>query len=182
MKKSNFQKYFFIFSVNSLSEYAALPTPLEMNPVPPSSLYQDMYRNEYFHNDPTAKKAYIRTHKYFHSMLDCITTLKKEGTIPPLEIPNPSPMDFEIEEFIESLGLDLSPASSLEDPNKQHDREQFLLKLDTIRVKYREELDKLNQISHDFMLRMINVLKDQSMLRPILETEVNSKTSHIHNR
>lgn len=48
---------------------------------------------------------------------------------------------------------------------------EFLKKLEDIKYKYKEEIEKLNKLCHEFIQRSLFLLGEQSNLRPILDQE-----------
>lgn len=78
-------------------------------------------------------------------------------------------------------GIDTSPLNS-EDLQKNKEREEFLIKLEQLKEKYKEELEKLNKVCEDFCNKMMNLLREQSNIRPILEQETHLKMSVIQHK
>jgi len=58
-------------------------------------------------------------------------------------------------------------------------REEFLFKLEQLRFKYKEEIEKLNKVQNECVSQLIFVLREQSSLRPVGETEAQSKLQKV---
>eukprot|EP01114_Cavostelium_apophysatum_P006955 TRINITY_DN1856_c0_g1_i5.p1 TRINITY_DN1856_c0_g1~~TRINITY_DN1856_c0_g1_i5.p1 ORF type:complete len:274 (-),score=62.27 TRINITY_DN1856_c0_g1_i5:44-865(-) len=123
------------------------------------------------------RKNYVRNHRLMPSLMDLLTTCKKENILPEPNVPiDNSPYDdFGLEDFLESQGIDFSN-SPTDEPLRTAQREEFLFKLEQLRFKYKEEIEKLNKVCSECCSQMICVLRDQSTIRPVGEHEAQAET------
>jgi hypothetical protein len=118
--------------------------------------------------------------------MELIAYYKKECILPSINIfhdnvPPACNTDFGLDDFLMSQGIDTSSLNS-EDLQKNKEREEFLIKLEQLKEKYKEELEKLNKVCEDFCNKMMNLLREQSNIRPILEQETHLKMSVIQHK
>lgn len=154
------------------------------------------------------RKAYIRSHRLLTSIVDIILTSREEGILPPLSpLTSPeqnAPLDFSLDDFLHSQGLDpaslkaeekaseyiVSHSNSKEEvtngKNKSFedasDRLEFQSKLEQLKDRYKEELAKLNQVFNEFVERMMVLLREQSLIRPISDHESQLKVHAIQQK
>lgn len=106
---------------------------------------------------------------------------KKEGLVgqlnPSAQYYTPEPVDYTLDDFLDSQGIS---THELENQNpKDSKTEEFILKFEQIRQRYRDELEKLSRVSHEFMQRMLVILRDQASFRPVTDHEIHLKVSDI---
>lgn len=106
---------------------------------------------------------------------------KKEGLVgqlnPSAQYYSPEPVDYTLDDFLDSQGIS---THELENQNpKDSKTEEFILKFEQIRQRYRDELEKLSRVSHEFMQRMLVILRDQASFRPVTDHEIHLKVSDI---
>lgn len=104
---------------------------------------------------------------------------KKEGLVgqlnPSAQYYSPEPVDYTLDDFLDSQGIS---THELENQNpKDSKTEEFILKFEQIRQRYRDELEKLSRVSHEFMQRMLVILRDQASFRPVTDHEIHLKVS-----
>jgi hypothetical protein len=134
-----------------------------------------------------ARKNYIRSHRLLPVMMELLTACKKEHILPPpetyhmYEIAPPGTIDFGLDDFLQSQGIETTPLES-DDAQKVAERQEFIVKLDQLREKYKEELDKLNRVCNEFCSRVLNLLREQSTVRPLLEQESQLKIAGIQQK
>lgn len=127
------------------------------------------------------RRNFLRNHRLLPTFMEMLTTCKKEGIIPdapPLENNLPVVTDWGLDEFLESQGIDTSPSNS-DDPVKNQQREEFLYKLEQLRFKFKEEVEKLNKVQNECISQMLFILREQSTLRPVGEAEAQSKLQRV---
>jgi len=131
------------------------------------------------------RKHLVRSHRLLLPMMEFLVACKKEGLLPPLDmlgIMEQQPiMDFGLEDFLSSQGIETTALNS-DDPQKNAEREEFLFKLEQLKEKYKEELDKLNRVCNEFSTRMLNLLRDQSSMRPVSEQETSMMINGIQQK
>lgn len=76
----------------------------------------------------------------------------------------------------------LAHRSPDEEPEKSVDHSEFLFKLEQLKEKYNEELEKLSQVCNEFCSRLFNVLREQSTLRPLSDQETQMKMQAIQHK
>jgi len=134
-----------------------------------------------------ARKNYIRSHRLLPVMMELLTACKKEHILPSpdtynmYEIAPPGTSDFGLDDFLQSQGIETNPLES-DDAQKVAERQEFIVKLDQLREKYKEELDKLNRVCNEFCSRVLNLLREQSTVRPLLEQETQLKIAGIQQK
>jgi len=137
------------------------------------------------------RKNFIRSHRLLPITIEFMTLCKKEGITPSAEMftflsdtPPPGSIDFSLEDFLVSQGIDAdgSPSEDGDDPEKSAEREEFLYKLEQLKEKYNEELEKLNRVCAEFCSRMFNLLREQSTLRPLSDQETQMKLHGIQQK
>jgi len=126
-----------------------------------------------------------------------LASCKKEGIIPPVEQVNffqqPGSMDFSLDAFLQAQGIESGPnntdnssPSHEDDPAAQQqqsaERAEFLFRLEQLKERYKEELEKLNQVCNEFCTRLNNLLRYQSELRPISEQERQMKINGFQHK
>jgi len=138
--------------------------------------------------DSLARKAFLRNHRLLQPVLELLNTCKKESILPQIDlmslfesIPQPGTIDFGVEDFIQSQGIETQQLNS-EDVQKNQEREDFLFKLEQVREKYREELEKLDKVCQEFSSKMLALLREQSVVRPITTEESEAKVSGIQQK
>jgi len=127
------------------------------------------------------RKSFIRAHRLLPAIMEMLTSCKKEGILPEppsVEAPHPLTQDFGLEDFLESQGIDTSPVTA-EDSQRNPQREEFLFKLEQLRFKYKEEIEKLNKVQNECISQLIFVLREHSLLRPVGEAEAQSKLQKV---
>jgi len=136
-----------------------------------------------------ARKNYVRTHRLLPGMIELMTQCKKEGVTPSVETftylqdtPQPGSIDFGLDDFLISQGIETGPLEDPDDPDKSAERDEFLYKLEQLKEKYNEELEKLNRVCAEFCSRMFNLLREQSTLRPVSEQETQMKLHGIQQK
>lgn len=136
-----------------------------------------------------ARRNYIRSHRLLPVITEFISTARKEGLTPSvdnlayLQDVHP-PIDYSLDDFLSSQGIDTTPITDADDmpPGKQAEREEFLMKLEQLKEKYTEELEKLNRVCGEFCSRMFNLLREQSTIRPVTEQETQLKIHGIQQK
>jgi len=136
------------------------------------------------------RKNFIRAHRLLPITIDFMTTCKKEGITPSAEMftfladtPQPGSIDFSLDDFLVSQGIETGPDDDSDDGEKQSaEREEFLYKLEQLKEKYNEELEKLNRVCAEFCTRMFNLLREQSTLRPLSDQETQMKLHGIQQK
>jgi len=136
-----------------------------------------------------SRKSYVRSHRLLPSAVEMLAQSKKEGIIPPIEpvslygdAPQPGTIDFGLDDFLQAQEIDTNPNLPYEDAQKNDERNEFLYKLEQLREKYKEELDKLNRVCNEFCTRMLTLLRDQSTTRPVHEQEIQLKINGIQQK
>jgi len=137
-----------------------------------------------------ARKNFIRAHRLLPLTVEFMTSCKKEGITPSAEMfaymvdtPPPGSIDFSLDDFLASQGIDTGPLDDDdEEPDKSAERDEFLYKLEQLKEKYNEELDKLNRVCTEFCSRMFSLLREQSTLRPLSEQETQMKLHGIQQK
>lgn len=132
------------------------------------------------------RKKYIKQHRLLPNTLELLINCQNEGLLPPLDplllydqAPLPGSTDFSLEEFISSQGIE--DYISDEEING-HDKEEFFIKLNQLKEKYKEEIEKINQVCADFCQKMVTLLRDQSQVRPVSEAEKQLKIASIQQK
>jgi len=130
----------------------------------------------------------MRNHRLLQPVLEFLNTCKKESILPQIDlmslfesIPQPGTIDFGIDDFLVSQGIETQQLNS-EDVQKNQDREDFIYKLEQVREKYREELEKLDKVCQEFSSRMLALLREQNVYRPITSEESEAKVSGIQQK
>jgi len=154
--------------------------------------FDGMFKGDVFTNeDLQARKNYIRAHRLLPISIEFMTTCKKEGITPSAEMfsfmadtPQPGSLDFTLDDFLISQGIETSDREDNDDPEKvsNAEREEFLYKLEQLKDKYNEELEKLNRVCAEFCSRMFNLLREQSTLRPLSDQETQMKLHAIQQK
>lgn len=137
-----------------------------------------------------ARKNYIRSHRLLPVVNEFISSCKKEGITPSVEAlsymqDTHPPIDYSLDDFLVSQGIDTGPCTddgAEPDPMKLQEHDEFLYKLDQLKEKYGEELEKLNRVCGEFCSRMFNLLREQSTLRPVTEQETQFKIHGIQQK
>jgi hypothetical protein len=130
-----------------------------------------------FDEDITAKKNFVRSHRLLPTVVSMLQECKKEGLVgqlnPSAQYYSPEPVDYTLDDFLDSQGIS---THELENQNpKDSKTEEFILKFEQIRQRYRDELEKLSRVSHEFMQRMLVILRDQASFRPVTDHEIHLK-------
>jgi len=155
--------------------------------------FDGLYKGDVFHTneDLQARKNYIRAHRLLPICIEFMTTCKKEGITPSAEMfsfmaetPQSGALDFALDDFLISQGIETSDREDNDDPitDKNAEREEFLYKLEQLKDKYNEELEKLNRVCSEFCSRMFNLLREQSTLRPLSDQETQMKLNAIQQK
>jgi len=152
--------------------------------VPP---LQGVFKGDF--EEVQARKNFVRAHRLLPITVEFLTSCKKEGITPSADmfggylqnVPQPGSIDFGLDDFLASQGIDttLSEESMTEDKNEL---DEFLYKLEQLKEKYNEELEKLNRVCAEFCTRMFNLLREQSTMRPISEQEIQMKLHGIQQK
>lgn len=136
-----------------------------------------------------ARKNFIRSHRLLPITIEFMTQCKKEGISPSAETftymqdtPQPGSIDFGLDDFLISQGIETGPLDDGDDPDKSAERDEFLYKLEQLKEKYNEELEKLNRVCAEFCSRMFNLLREQSTLRPLSDQETQMKLHGIQQK
>eukprot|EP01119_Soliformovum_irregulare_P018659 TRINITY_DN576_c0_g1_i3.p1 TRINITY_DN576_c0_g1~~TRINITY_DN576_c0_g1_i3.p1 ORF type:complete len:290 (+),score=73.08 TRINITY_DN576_c0_g1_i3:71-940(+) len=141
-------------------------------------------------DDIQQRKNFVRSHRLLPDVIRFVTTCKKEGVSPSAETfaylqdtnsHNPN-LDFSLDGFLASPELEANSPDLEPDEEKSEEREDFLHKLNQLKGKYNEELDKLNRVCSEFCGRMFTLLKEQSTLRPISGEETSLKIQAIQSK
>jgi len=136
-----------------------------------------------------ARKNYIRSHRLLPVTIEFMTTCKKEGLTPSAEMfsylndaPQPGSIDFGLDDFLVSQGIETGADDEDDSGEKSSEREEFIYKLEQLKEKYNEELEKLNRVCAEFCTRMFNLLREQSTLRPLSDQETQMKLHGIQQK
>lgn len=128
--------------------------------------------------DLIMKKDYILGHQLFPSLMLLLEDCRKEGILGQMQIPvmlksnDICIENFSIDPFLEENQItkeDMEPYMS--EPNV----EEFSIKLEQLKARFKEELEKLSNVCQEFKENLVNILKEQSQYRPVLEIEVEFK-------
>jgi len=140
------------------------------------------------------RKNFVRSHRFLPITIEFMTTCKKEGITPSAEMfsyladsPQPGSIDFGLDDFLVSQGIETSADDDEDDDEDSNEkqnaeREEFLYKLEQLKEKYNEELEKLNRVCAEFCTRMFNLLREQSTLRPLSDQETQMKLHGIQQK
>lgn len=162
---------------------------VDVNPNPFKAV--DPFRQQL--SDPTqarveemvTRKQFIKYHRLLSPMVDLLTYCKKEGIIPPIatdtDVQASRMSDFGLDDFINSQGIELSPLYT-EDQKKNQERQEFVEKLEQLKMKYNEELEKLNRVLSEFCTRAVAILQEQSQFRTVTELETHLKVLGIQQK
>lgn len=129
--------------------------------------------------DLMTKKEYISTHPLFPPMLKLLDDCRKEGYLGQMQIPQLLKSNelvveqYAIDSFLEENNI---TEEDLESYRKEANIDEFIMKLNQLKVRYSEELEKLKNVCHEFKERLMQVLQEQSVYRPVLEEEVELKS------
>jgi hypothetical protein len=133
-----------------------------------------------------ARKNYVRTHRMLPSIVEFLTTCKKEGVTPSAETftylhetIQPPNIDFSLDDFLISQGIDATEEDQAEEKGE---RDEFVFRLEQLKEKYNEELEKLSSVCTEFCSRLFAVLREHSTIRPVSEQEINLKIQAIHQK
>jgi len=137
-----------------------------------------------------ARKNYVRSHRLLPITIEFLTACKKAGITPSAEMfstylqdaPQPGSIDFGLDDFLASQGIDGGQDDLDTPPEKNAERDEFLYKLEQLKEKYNEELEKLNRVCAEFCSRMFNLLREQSTIRPLSEQETQMKLHGIQQK
>jgi len=135
-----------------------------------------------------ARKNYVRGHRLLPITIEFLTACKRVGITPSAEIfsnylrdtPNGS-LDFSLEDFLVSQGIEGDDSDDGPD-DKSPEKDEFVYKLEQLKEKYNEELEKLNRVSSEFSTRMFTLLREQSTIRPLSEQETQMKLHGIRQK
>ncbi len=131
------------------------------------------------------RKNYIRYHRLLPAMIELLAYCKKEGIIPQIatdaDLQANRMTDFGLDDFINSQGIEVTPLFS-EDQKKNQERAEFVEKLEQLKMKYNEELEKLNRVLSEFCTRAMAILQEQSQYRTITELETHLKVLGIQQK
>jgi len=110
-----------------------------------------------------------------------IQECKKEGLVgqinPSAPYYIPEQIDYSLDDFLDSQGIS---THELENQNpKDSKTEEFILKFEQIRQRYRDELEKLSRVSQEFSQRLVVILRDQASFRPVTDHEIHLKVSNM---
>jgi len=142
------------------------------------------------------RKSYVRAHRLLPNTIEVLNSCRKEGMLwepkidqtlvtammPPIT-PNENGLgaDQSIEDFLHSQGIETCPLNS-EDPQKNLERQEFVTRLEQLKEKYAEELEKLDRVCNDFCFGMLNLLREQVTFRPVTDQETQMKILGIQYR
>lgn len=109
--------------------------------------------------------------------MEFLIECKKSGILPePTVTPN-AEVNLTIDDFLASQGIDVS----FQNPTSP-EKIDLILKVEQLKLRYKDELGKLNQVCNDFCVKLIYMLKEQSVIRPIGEQETYAKLVSIQKR
>jgi len=153
--------------------------------VPP---LQGVFKGDF--EEVQARKNFVRAHRLLPITVEFLTACKKEGITPSADmfsnflqnVPQPGSIDFGLDDFLASQGIDTSINDSEGLVEDKNELDEFLYKLEQLKEKYNEELEKLNRVCAEFCTRMFNLLREQSTLRPISEQEIQMKLHGIQQK
>jgi len=140
--------------------------------------------------DLQTRKSDIRTHRLLGTMISLMTECKKEGILPQIpsnaffQQPIPGTLDFTLDDFLQTQGITDNPEDSptQEDDDQGVQNSEFYFKLNQLKQAYMEELEKLNKVCNEFCSRMMNILREQSLIRPVTEEETQMKMAAIQQK
>jgi len=128
----------------------------------------------YFHSIDDgiqARKEYVRRHSLFSTMVAVLKYCKKEGLLGFTKTPHyECESDFSLDKFLESKGLNLNPSL-----NMDAKQAEYIYKLNELKQRYRDELEKLERVCKEFCNRMRNLLHEQAKYRPVTQQEIDGK-------
>jgi hypothetical protein len=164
---------------NSHSSHESSSAPF--HPAPIHRLADPMYRQDSNMLDESnlAKKNFVRSHRLLHVIMQVVVATKKE-TSPSIDTINffeqyqPGTLDFSLDAFLATQGI-----SNDQMEDDEEDSQEFYVKLEMLKERYYEELNKLNQVCNDFCTKLLLVLRDQSSIRPVSEGEIKNKINSI---
>jgi len=149
-------------------------------------------------DDLQAKKTYLKSHRLLPLVFKALDDCKKEGVFGNMQTPaaflqqEPGSIDFSLDEFLTSQGLDsaASSPSSPESPTAScpssvptmAETFEFSTKLDALRKQYEDELEKINKVCNEFCSKMMSVLREQSSFRPVSQDEIRLKLAGVRHR
>jgi hypothetical protein len=136
-----------------------------------------------------ARKNYVRTHRLLPHIVEFMTTCKKEGLSPAAEalayltetIQTPH-IDFGLEDFLVSQGIDTGSGDEEMLEEKSSERDEFLFRLEQLKEKYNEELEKLNRVCSEFCSRLFALLREHATIRPVSEQEIQLKLHGVQQK
>jgi len=135
-----------------------------------------------------AKRQYVRDHRLFPRIAEFINQVKTEYGVSPLDyvsysesLPQPGTINFGLDEFLHAQGIDLQPPSG-DDPKKNQQRSEFLTRVDELKERYQLELDKLDTLCNTFCSRVVSLLEQQSVVRPVSVQELKSKVNGVQQK
>jgi hypothetical protein len=137
-----------------------------------------------------ARKNFVRSHRLLSITVEFLTACKKEGITPSADmfstylnnVPQPGSIDFGLDDFLASQGIETTLNETDTMPEDKNELDEFLYKLEQLKEKYNEELEKLNRVCAEFCTRMFNLLREQSTIRPISEQEIQMKLHGIQQK
>lgn len=94
---------------------------------------------------------------------------------------NENGADVSLEDFLHSQGIETGSLNS-EDIQKNAERQEFIMRLDQIKEKYHDELERLNRVCNEFCFGMLNLLREQLTIRPVTDQETQMKLLGIQYR
>jgi len=141
------------------------------------------------------RKSYVRSHRLLPHITEVLNSCRKEGMLwepkidqtlitammPPGGMDTGANADQSIEDFLHSQGIETCPLNS-EDPQKNAERQEFVMKLEQLKEKYSDELDKLDRVCNEFCFGMLNLLREQVSIRPVTDQETQMKILGIQYR
>jgi len=134
-----------------------------------------------------ARKNYARSHRFLPVLMELVSECKKDNLLPPVDQlgylyeGQAASIDMGLDDFLQSQGIETTPLNS-EDPLKNSERDEFISKLEQMREKYKDELERLNRVCTEFCTRMVGLLNEQATMRPLLEQETHMKMQGIQQK
>jgi len=126
-----------------------------------------------------SRKASLKANRLLSVFMQFLLMLKKQSILPEPPAVTRSAADFGIVTFLVDHGIDISTMLPGDDPQKSAEKHEFVIKLSILMSKYNDELDKLNHICADFCGKIITILREQSLFRPVGKQETAAKINSI---
>jgi len=147
-------------------------------------------------DDLQARKQFIVNHILFPTVLDILNECRKDGLLGHLgqyhgedELLD----SFNIDEFLQSQGIDLKTNNIRKSQGESSDegldfdkaagnqlQAEFIAKIEGMKKRYEEELVKINRVKDDFANKLLTLLRESTIIRPIIpNNEVELKLAAI---